>query len=321
MGNTTTGGKVKAIFTRYGILCVLILIIAFFGIASDKFLTQTNVINILRQVATVGIMSVGMTMVFITGGIDLSVGSVAGVAAVIAAKMMLLDVNIFLIFLTILVISALCGLFNAFWINEVEIPPLITTLATMTALRGVAYIITGGMPVFGFGNKISVLGKGTIYGFPVPVLIMLLMFGLGALLLEKTKFGRYIYGVGGNVEATRLTGVNVKKIRYLVYMLCSILSGIAGVVLLARINSGQPKIGDGYEMNVITAVVLGGVSISGGAGKIMLVIVGVLIMGVLANGMILLNVQEYVQWVVKGIALLAAVGLDKFIQSRRNALD
>lgn len=320
MSDTTTASKIKAIITQYSIICVLILIIAFFGCASDKFFTQANVINILRQVATVGIMSVGMTMVFITGGIDLSVDSVAGVAAVIAAKMMLLEVNLIVIFAAVLAISALFGLFNAFWINEVEIPPLITTLASMTALRGVAYIITGGMPVFGFGNKISVLGKGTIFGFPVPVLIMLLMFVLGALLLEKTKFGRYIYGVGGNVEATRLTSVNVKKIRYLVYMLCSILSGIAGVVLLARINFGQPKIGDGYEMNVITAVVLGGVSISGGSGKIMLVIVGVLIMGVLSNGMILLNVQEYVQWVVKGIALLGAVGLDKLIQSRRNAI-
>jgi ribose/xylose/arabinose/galactoside ABC-type transport system permease subunit len=166
-------------------------------------------------------------------------------------------------------------------------------------MRGVAFLITGGLPVFGFGTKIQGLGRGQIFGFPVPVLIMISLFVLGTILLERTKFGRYIYGVGGNEEATRLSGVNVKMIRYIVYTLCSILSGFAGVVLLARISSGQPKIGDGYEMQVITAVVLGGISMSGGAGKIQLVIFGVLIMGVLSNGMILLNVQEYVQWVVQ----------------------
>ncbi|MDR1901553.1 MAG: ABC transporter permease [Treponema sp.] len=312
--------QLKLIVTQYAIVFVLILIVIFFTMANSRFLTYTNILNILRQVATIGIMSVGMTMVFITGGIDLSVGSVAGIAAVVAAKLMLANINLVLAFLIVLIISALCGLFNAFWINRIQLPPLITTLATMSSLRGVAYIITGGLPVFGFGNKIAVLGKGQIAGFPVPVFIMLMMFIAGAVLLEKTKFGRYIYGTGGNEEATRLSGINVKKIRYMVYTLCSMLSGFAGVVLLARINSGQPKIGDGYEMDVITAVVLGGVSINGGAGKIQLVIVGVLIMGILSNGMILLNVQEYVQWVVKGLALLGAVGLEKFIQSRRKSI-
>ena len=309
----------REILAQYGIVVVLVLIITFFAMADSKFLTQANVLNILRQVATVGIMSVGMTMVFITGGIDLSVGSVAGVAAVVAAQMLLSGINVWIVFLCILLLSAACGLFNAFFINQISIPPLIVTLASMIGLRGIAYIITGGMPVFGFGSQISFLGKGYLLGIPVPVVIMLITFAAGAIFLERTRIGRYIYGVGGNEEATRLAGISVKKIRYVVYTICSVLSGLAGVVLLARINSGQPKIGDGYEMDAITAVVLGGVSISGGAGKILFVIVGVLIMGILTNGMILLNVQEYTQWVVKGITLLLAVSLDRLIQSRKQA--
>jgi ribose/xylose/arabinose/galactoside ABC-type transport system permease subunit len=161
-------------------------------------------------------MSVGMTMVFITGGLDLSVGSVAGIAAVVAAELMLLNVNLVLVFVIVLTISGLCGLLNAFWINQVRLPAFIATLATMTSMRGVAFLITGGLPVFGFGKKIEGLGRGQVFGFPVPVLIMIFLFVLGTILLERTKFGRYIYGVGGNEEATRLSGVNVKKIRYIV---------------------------------------------------------------------------------------------------------
>ncbi|MBC7960902.1 MAG: ABC transporter permease, partial [Vallitaleaceae bacterium] len=163
----------------------------------------------------------------------------------------------------------------------------------------------------------TVIGQGYLWFIPIPVIIMGVTFLLGYVVLNKMKYGRYIYGIGGNEEATRLSGINVNKIKYLVYSISGLLSGLAGIVLLSRINSGQPKSGQGYEMDVITAVVLGGVSISGGEGKIGFVIIGVLIMGILANGMILINVNEYVQWVVKGLVLLAAVGFDRFVQSRK----
>ncbi|MHB1345913.1 MAG: ABC transporter permease [Candidatus Humimicrobiaceae bacterium] len=308
---------VRDFLTKYGIVFVLLILVVLFSMTSRNFLTSENIFNILRQVAIIGIVSVGMTMVLITGGIDLSVGSVIGVACVLSAELLLAGVNALLTVIITLIISALLGLINAFFINKLNIPPLITTLGMMTTLRGVAYLITSGMPVYGFQSGIDILGKGYLWVIPIPVIIMIIIFALGILFLERSRYGRYIYGVGGNEEASRLSGINVKKIKYMAYAICSLLSGLAGIVLLARISSGTPKAGQGYEMDVITAVVLGGVSISGGEGRLGFVIVGVIIMGVLTNGMILLNIQEYVQWVIKGLVLIAAVGLDRFIQSKK----
>ena len=308
------------VFATYGILIVLIILCIFFGFTSGgSFFSIENIFNILKQVAVVGIISVGMTMVLVSGGIDLSIGSIVGVACVLTSKMLLVGVNVYVTVLAVLALSAVIGLVNAFFINQLRIPPFITTLGMMTSLRGVAYLITGGMPIFGFKSDILVLGQGYLWFIPVPVIVMVIVFLLGIVFLQGTRYGRYIFGVGGNEEATRLSGVSVKKIKYLVYSICGLLSGLAGMVMLARINSGTPKMGQGYEMDVITAVILGGVSISGGEGKLGFVIVGVLIMGVLTNGLILMNVQEYVQWVIKGMALLGAVGLDRLIQSRRTS--
>lgn len=312
--------KLRSIATKYGILFVCIILCAFFAVLSPAFLTSENIFNILRQVSIVGITAVGMTFVMLTGGIDLSVGSIIGVAAVTASELMVLGVNPVLATIIALLICLILGFINAFFINVLKIPPLITTLGTSTALRGVAFLITDGLPVFGFSESYTVIGQGYLWFIPIPVIIMVVTFLLGYVVLNKMKYGRYIYGIGGNEEATRLSGINVNKIKYLVYSISGLLSGLAGIVLLSRINSGQPKSGQGYEMDVITAVVLGGVSISGGEGKIGFVIVGVLIMGILANGMILINVNEYVQWVVKGLVLLAAVGFDRFVQSRKVVL-
>lgn len=306
------------ILATYGIVIVLIALSVVFAVmTSGQFFSLENIFNILKQVAVVGIMSVGMTMVLLTAGIDLSIGSIAGVGCVLAASLLLKGMNVWLVILIVLAISTLIGLVNGFFINELLIPPLIVTLATMTSIRGVAYLITGGMPIFGFKSDILVLGQGYVGFIPVPVIVMAFIFVIGIVFVQNTRYGRYIYGVGGNEEATRLSGISVKKIKYIVYSISGLLAGLAGMVMLARINSGTPKMGQGYEMDVITAVVLGGVSISGGEGKLGFVIVGVLIMGVLTNGLILLNVQEYVQWVIKGMALIAAVGLDRFIQQRK----
>lgn len=310
--------SLRDMLARYGILIVLIALSVVFAVmTSGQFFAIENIFNILKQVAVVGIMSVGMTMVLLTAGIDLSIGSIAGVGCVLTAALLLKGVNVWLVVLAVLGISTITGLLNGFFINELQIPPLITTLAMMTSIRGVAYLITGGLPIFGFKSDILVLGQGYIGFIPVPVIVMVIVFIIGIVFVQNTRYGRYIYGVGGNEEATRLSGINVKKIKYIVYSISGLLSGLAGMVMLARINSGTPKMGQGYEMDVITAVVLGGVSISGGEGRLGFVIVGVLIMGVLTNGLILLNIQEYVQWVIKGMALIAAVGFDRFIQQRK----
>jgi ribose/xylose/arabinose/galactoside ABC-type transport system permease subunit len=299
---------------------VLLLLIGFFSIASPNFLTLDNLLNIMRQVSIVGIASVGITLVLISGGIDLSVGSLIGVAAVSGAILMKQGIGPGYAFIISLLICTVMGLVNGFLINEFKVPPLIATLGTMTSLRGLAFIITGGLPVFGFSDTFSRFGQGYLWIFPIPVVVMLAVFILGYIFLRFTKYGRYIYGVGGNEEATRLSGIKIKNIKYMVYGLCGTLSGLAGLVLLGRINSGQPQAGTNYEMDCITSAVLGGVSISGGEGRIGFVIVGVLIMGVLSTGMIMLSVDEYVQRVLKGLVLILAVSLDRFVQSRRNSI-
>jgi ribose/xylose/arabinose/galactoside ABC-type transport system permease subunit len=304
--------------STYGIVLVLLLLTGFFSITSPNFLTIDNLLNIMRQVSIVGIASVGITLVLISGGIDLSVGSLIGVAAVSAAILMKQGAAPIYTAVLSLLICTVMGLLNGFLINELKVPPLIATLGTMTSLRGLAFIITGGLPVFGFSDTFSRFGQGYFWIIPIPVVVMILVFILGYIFLRFTKYGRYIYGVGGNEEATRLSGIKIKNIKYMVYGLCGALSGLAGLVLLGRINSGQPQAGTNYEMDCITAAVLGGVSISGGEGHIGFVIVGVLIMGVLSNGMIMLSVDEYVQRVLKGLVLILAVSLDRFVQTRKN---
>lgn len=312
--------KFKTVVAKYGIMIIFILMVVLFSILSPVFLSVSNIFNILRQVSIVGIMSVGMAFVIITSGIDLSVGSILGASGVFGAYLMSQGISPIVSIIIVLAASIVIGLINGFFINEMELPPFVSTLGMMTAMRGVAYLITNGMPIFGFPESFSLIGQGYIFVIPIPVIIMIVVFICGHLFLDSTKYGRYIYGVGGNEEATRLSGVNTKKIKYIVYALCSFLCGLAGIVLLSRINSGNPKNGTGYELDVITAVILGGVSVMGGEGKITGVIIGVLIMGVLANGMILLNVNEYTQQVVKGVVLLAAVSFDRMVQRQKKKL-
>lgn len=312
--------KLKSMLGSYGIIFVLILLIAVFACLSDRFLMPNNIFNILRQSSIVGIISVGMTFVMLTGGIDLSCGSIVGASCVGAALLMTAAKpwHPVLACIVMVVFGTILGLANAFFIAQLKVPPFIATLGTMTSVRGIAYIITGGLPVFGFNRSFTVIGQGYVGVVPIPVIIMVVVFAFGIIFLNKTRMGRHIYGVGGNEEAARLSGVNVKKIKYLVYGVAGFMSSLAGVVLLARVNSGQPNAGTGYEMDVITGVVLGGVSMSGGQGRLIMVVVGVLIMGILTNGMTMLTINEYVQQFIKGLVLIGAVALDSFIKEQRS---
>jgi len=309
--------NISQFVSKFGIIIALIILVIFFSFTSNYFFTPVNIFNILRQVSFVGICAVGMTFIMLTAGIDLSVGSIIAVSAVLTASLMTWGISPLLASIISLFVGTIIGLFNGFIINVVGIPPLITTLGMMTTLRGVAYLITGGLPVYGFPESFTILGQGYVWIIPIPVIIMIIVFLVGYITLEKTIFGRHVYGVGGNEEAARLSGVSVKKIVYLVYSIGGFLASLTGIVLLSRVNSGQPRAATGYELDIITAVVLGGISITGGVGSIIGVIAGVLIMGVLINGMILLNVNEYFQWVVKGLVLLGAVGFDKYTKNRK----
>lgn len=306
--------KRKIDLSRYGILFAWVALIIVFSICESSFLKSSNIFNILRQVSIVGVCSVGMTFVILTGGMDLSVGSVIGTAAVAGALLLSKGVPIPVVFIMVLFLGAAAGLFNAFFINEVGIAPIIMTLGTMTALRGVAFLLCGGFPVYGIPKNFLLIGQGYIGVVPIPVIIMAIAFIIGYIFLNKLPFGRAVYGIGGNIEAARLSGINVKRVLYKVYILAGVLYSLAGLMLMARVNSGQANSGEGYEMDVITGCVLGGISISGGEGKITGVITGVLLMGTLSNGMVLMDVSEYWQKVVKGCVLILAVTLDKLVQ-------
>ena len=292
----------------YGIVIVLFVLIILFSLLSDRFFTTSTLFVILKQVAITGIISAGMTFVLLTGGIDLSVGAVAGVTAVLAATFMVNGMPVAAACILVLLLAALYGVFNGVCVALVGVPPFIATLGSMTSLRGVAYLVSG------FPDSVKKFAQGSVAGIPYMVILMFLIFVAGAFILFKTRLGRYIYGVGGNEEASRLSGVHVTKVKLTVYIISAVLSGIAGLVLMSRTNSGQPSAGNGYEMNAITAVVLGGVSMNGGKGNIWLVIVGALIMGTLTTGMVMNNINDYVQQVISGLVLVAAVSFDIFSQ-------
>ena len=308
-------GKIKAVnWSDMGILIALAAMCIYFSFATSAFLSAVNITNIARQISIVGICAIGMTMVILTGGIDLSVGSLIGLSAVVGSVLMSNGVPMVIAVLLTLLVGVAVGMINAGCINLLKIPPMITTLGMMISIRGVVYILSGGMPVYGLPEAFKLLGQGSIGFIPVSVLFMIIVFVLAYLILNKTVFGRRIYGIGGDAEIARLSGVNVKGVITKIYCIEGFFAALAGMILMSRVNSGQPSAGDGYEMDVITAVVLGGVSVSGGEGKISKVIIGVIFMGVLANGMMMLNINEYWQRAVKGLVLLAAVAID--IRSR-----
>lgn len=297
--------KDRAIYT------VLLIMIIFFTIANNRFLTPNNLLNIAKQVSIFGIASVGMTYVILLGGIDLSIGSIISFINIVTAYFMVnMGLNPWIAVLLSLIVSTVIGFINGLIIAEIKMPPLIVTFASQTILAGFAYIICNGRPISRFDESFLKIGQGYVGAVPVPIIIMAVCFAIGAFILVKTYFGRYFYALGGNEEAAELSGIRVKKVKCLVYALSGFFAGIAGIVMLSRANTAQPNAGLGYEFDVLTCVVLGGVSVNGGSGKISNVIAGVLIIGCLSNGMILMNVSSYMQMVVKGIILLLAVGFD-----------
>ena len=300
---------------KYGILLMLLALIVYFSFGSKYFLTGGNIVNVLRQSAVTGISAVGLTYVMLTGGIDLSIGAVIGLTAVIASSCM--GMSPLLACLIALAVGVLIGLINGILINYVEIPALIATLGVMTSVRGMCYILTGGLPVYGFPASFDILGKGYIGFIPVPVIVMILVLVIGWYVLNRTQYGRYLYAIGGSREASRLSGINVDKMILATYMIAGFLSALAGLVELSRLSSGQPAAGDGFEMNVITAVVLGGISVNGGEGKLSGVVVGIFIMSVLANGLVMMNVYEFYQQLIRGIVLIFAVGFDQLSKRKK----
>ncbi|HEU5129705.1 MAG TPA: ribose ABC transporter permease [Glycomyces sp.] len=301
---------------QYGLILALVLLIAAFSMASEYFFTASNMLNIARQVSVTAIVAVGMTFVIISGGIDLSVGSTLAFSGVVAAFAFSGSGSAWLALLAGVATGAGIGLINGVITAKGRITGFIVTLAMMGAIRGFAFITTGGNPVTASDASFTFFGVGSVMGLAVPIIIMLIVIALGSFLLNKTKFGKYVYAVGGNERASRWTGLKVDRIQITVYVVVGLLAGLAGVVLAARLGSGQPFAGDGFELDVIAAVILGGSSLAGGRGTIVGTVIGVLIIGVLNNGLTLLDVSSYWQMVVQGAIILAAVLIDRWTGRR-----
>ena len=320
MATRFKNGVVKYFKDNIGIIIALLAMFIFltvFPTTRSTFLTPKNMFNILRQNASNLFLATGMTMVIILGGIDLSVGSVIALSGVVAAGCV---VNFGLPeavgFIAAIAVGAAVGLFNGFIICKTDIPPFIVTLASMNITKGIALVLTGGAPIHCMTDAFKFPGAGYVGPVPTPVILMVVIFVIAALMINKTQLGRHIYAVGGNVQAAKFSGISVQKVKFIVYAYTGVMAGIAGVVIASRLYSGQPTAGDGAEMDAIASVVVGGTSMSGGSGRIGGTLIGVLIIGVLNNGLNLMGVDSNFQYIVKGLVILLAVYVD-FLRNKK----
>ncbi|MFA9457328.1 ribose ABC transporter permease [Halalkalibacter sp. AB-rgal2] len=305
--------RLSSMLSMLGPFIGLILIVIIISILNPSFLSASNLLNILRQVSINALIAFGMTFVILTGGIDLSVGSILAFSGAVTASLIASGVDPVLAVLIGLIVGTILGAFNGFVIAKGKVAPFIATLATMTIYRGLTLFFTGGQPISGIGDSsfFAMIGRGYFFGIPMPAVTMMLAFVVLYLILKKTTFGRRVYAVGGNEEAAILSGISASRIKIYVYSLTGFLSALAGVILTSRLSSAQPTAGQMYELDAIAAVVLGGTSLTGGRGWIVGTLIGALIIGVLNNGLNLLGVSSFFQQVVKGSVILLAVLLDR----------
>lgn len=296
--------------TQYRTFAILTLILIVASLLSDSFLRITNITNLARQISIIGVIGVGMTLVILTGGIDLSVGTNVAITGAIAATIIQRTQSVFLAIIVSLIIGSVIGFINGTIITKAKLPPFIVTLGTMVLLRGVVLVFTQGSPIATKSVIFNKIGKGYFFGLPLPVIILGVTYFLGFILLKYTKLGRTIYGVGGNEEASRLSGINTSAVITKVYVMSGFLSAVAGLILTARLGSAQPTAGTGYELDAIAAVILGGTSLSGGTGSILGTLAGIAILGVLDNILVLMNVNPFASDIVKGTVIILAVLVD-----------
>jgi ribose/xylose/arabinose/galactoside ABC-type transport system permease subunit len=300
---------------QYGIFVVFIIISLVLSFISPQFLTVSNWTIIITQVSINALLAFGVTFVIITGGIDLSLGSMVAVTGVTAA--MLAHPDTFPVILPVfigLLVGLLMGAFNGFIITKSKIAPFIVTLGTMTIGRGLALILSKGRPVSNLSDSFNFIGSGNLLGIPFPIIVLIIIFIICSIILKKTILGRYIYAVGGNEQAARASGISINQVKMAVYSISGLLAGLAGILLTSRITTGQPNAGAGFELDAIAAAVIGGTSTSGGTGTMTGTLIGVLLIGVINNGLDLLNVTSYYQQVVMGIIIIGAVVLDSWNQ-------
>lgn len=307
-------GMIKKFLIEQKSLVALIVLIIGVSMLNENFFTLNNIFNILQQTSVNAIIAVGMTLVILTSGIDLSVGSVFALTGAVAASIIGLDINPFIAVGAALLLGSAIGFVSGVIIAKGKLQAFIATLVMMLIIRGATQVYTQGSPI-GLGMSdyaymFEWIGFGRVFGVPVPIIIMLAVFIIAGYILKYTKLGRHIYAVGGNEAATKLSGINVDRVKIIVYMMSGVLCAIAAMIEVSRLSSAQPMAGSGYEMDAIAAVVLGGTSMAGGRGKIIGTLIGALILGFLNNGLNLLGVDAYYQMIVKGVVILLAVLID-----------
>ncbi|HKK82164.1 MAG TPA: hypothetical protein VJ909_07940 [Prolixibacteraceae bacterium] len=314
--------NIKINLAKFQSIIALLIMCIVLSFLSDRFLTGENAWNVMRQISVNVVISVGMTLVILTGGIDLSVGSVLALAGAVTAGMLsfgaeIADANLYIGFTLFgamlggIVVGAVLGWFNGLTITRFKVPPFVATLAMLTIARGLTMLWTGGFPITGLGDNMAFIGTGWFLGIPMPVWISAVVVLSAVVLTKKTKLGRHIYAIGGNETASRLSGLKISKVKMIVYSIAGALSAVGGIIITSRLDSAQPNAGMGFELDSIAAVVIGGTSLSGGKGTVMGTVQGALIIGILNNGLVLLNVSPFWQQVIKGFVILLAVIVEK----------
>ena len=314
--------KYRPLVARFQSLIALVVLCVVLSGLSDKFLTVDNGWNVLRQISVNVCISVGMTLIILTAGIDLSVGSVLAFSGAVAAGLLKTGIawpahDLFIGFtllgtiLSALLAGSVLGFFNGFVITRFKVPPFVATLAMLTIARGLTLLWTKGYPISGLGPRFGYIGTGWLLGIPVLVWISAIIVITALVITKMTPIGRYIYAIGGNEQAARLSGININRVKVIVYTLGGILAAVGGIMVTSRLDSAQPNAGTSYELDSIAAVVIGGTSLSGGRGSIMGTVLGAIIIGVLTNGLVLLNVSPFWQQVIKGLVILLSVIADK----------
>ena len=302
-----------------GIFIVLILLSVLVELMNPIFFTYSNIMDIFRNTSFTLIMALGMTYVLIARGLDLSVGSNFALSGLTSALLMFNGFPILPSVLVGLVVGAVIGCFNAGCVVFLHIPAMIATLGSMYVARGLVLVITKGSPVFPLPEAFSAFGKGTLAGIPYVVIVAAILSVIAHFVLKRTVYGRKVYAIGGNPETAKFAGLNVTMITFSVYVICGVCAALAGILTAARMGSGQPSVGDGMEMTVITAVIIGGTSLNGGAGTILGTVLGALLMNVLSSGMNLVGVSAYWQKFVTGLIIIVAVAFDQYQRSKRKA--
>lgn len=319
--NEKKNNLLKSVFKtkEIGIILILIVLSVLIQIKNPIFLTYSNIIDVCRNTSYTLIIAVGMTFVLIAKGLDLSVGSMMALGGLIASLLMFNGIPIPVAIIAGVLVGIAFGAVNAVCIVKLNIPPMIATLGTMYMARGLVLVITKGSPVFPLPDAFSVLGKGYVLGLPIVVIIAIILCVIAHEILSKTTYGRKIYAIGGNPETAKFAGINVAVVTASCYLISGGLAALSGILTAARMGSGQPSIGDGTEMTVITAVIIGGTSLNGGAGTILGTALGALLMNVLSSGMNLVGISAYWQKFVMGLIIIVAVGADMYQRSKRRS--